>query len=119
MKTLFKTYDQKSAYNKRAEYQTVYNVKFDLYHSGDGWRIVPVISKDTTPDEQAAGKIVPYIQKWYNAKSFASISDESGISIKDVLSGALWLVKNYPYMYTLSVTRQGNASGIYISQYAK
>ena len=112
MKTTFKTYDQKQAQEKAKEYAAKYGVKFDFYHTGDGMRIVPVITRETEPidDPARADAIVDYLKYWRFGCGFSTIANVLGYPVADVVGISRHLIQTL--RVTFDVDRLGNIAGI-------
>ncbi len=92
MKTTFKTMtSQKIAAAKRAEFQEKTGLKWDYYHTGNGMRFTPVVTKYTPIDPQKAALLLPYLLTEY--VEFISLQKMSGMLLADVLVAAKTLTK--------------------------
>ena len=109
MKTLFKTYhNQKEIITKRKYLETKTGLKWQSYATGDGQRFVPIATKNTPLNYEAANKLDSYLTTKYRA--FVDLANESGMNLADVVSGAWTLAKANRAI--LTVCRMGGAYAI-------
>jgi phage-related holin len=100
MKTIYKSYYGKSGkecMEKFLELKSKYNFPITHYTTGQGLIIRPCIDKTIQPDNNHADTILKYLSGFYmigNGISFTKISDDLNISIPEVLSNCLYLIKN-------------------------
>jgi len=93
MKTLFKTYTQAQARSKAQDYEKIYGCDFTFYKIGDGWRVLPCITRETKPlnkfyvmDVLSVLELnTGYGKSRFDTISFAHIAEKSGLSISMVL----------------------------------
>jgi hypothetical protein len=113
MKTIFKTYSPEQAKEKAREYAEKYAVKFDFYHTGNGWRIVPVATRDTVeitdrPVDETT--IIDYLKYWRNGVGFETIANTLGYTVADVVGISWHLIKTARVAF--DTDRLGNAAAI-------
>jgi len=109
MKTLFKTMkDTKQAIAKRNWFQEKTGLKWDYYSTGDGMRFTPIATVNTPLDAVASELLYHYLTTEY--KGFVKLSEESNLTLPQVVSGAWTLVKANEVLFT--VNRMGNLYAI-------
>ncbi len=91
MKTLYKTYTEQQAKEKCKEYEAQTGVKWQCYHTGDGYRLTAIITRETPTDEALANRLLPFVTR--DAYSFAALADKSGMTLPEVLIAAKTLAK--------------------------
>lgn len=78
--------------------------KVDVYHTGAGWRVAVVATKETAAmDETAAAALLPHLTTRYRA--FQDLAQAHGLDLRTVVNGAWTLAKTQRAVAT--VTRGG------------
>lgn len=92
MKTVFKTYTQKQAHNKRVELQTKTGLKWEFYNTGNGIMFRVVVTNKTSLSDKLALELLPHLTTQYQA--FKELANLANMSLKDVLIAAKTLSQN-------------------------
>jgi hypothetical protein len=114
MKTQFKTYSQEQIKNKKSEYESIYGVSFSYYQTGNGYNIHPVLDVKVITEDSTNSEIVlnfVLTQNKMYATTFDIISDNTGLTIKESMQAALYLVRNQKL--SCNVDRMGKFVGVH------
>ena len=109
MKTFYKIALQHNrAREKQIALEEKTGVKWDWYSVHGGTAFSPIVTKNTPIDEDAATALLPWLTKDY--QGFVSLSEQSGLSLPIVISGAKTLVHSQRAVAT--VNRMGNFAAV-------
>ena len=108
MKTTFKYEFQHQAMARQKQFEQSTGVKWSYSPSGDGYRFSPVITRATTPNEDAGQILYPFLDGQY--RSFLYLAQISNLELSQVLSGAKWLTLNQFAVPTID--RMGGWNGV-------
>lgn len=113
-KTTFKTLSPVQVRQRQIAYETETGVKWDVYSTGSGTHLVPIVTRNTPIVElEAARQLLTYLpdDRLAGGMAFMPLVERSGLPLATVLGMAQMLVRNglaYP-----TINRNGNFHGLY------